>query len=84
MPQLDERGIRLIAISPQRPDGSLTMQQKHNLSFTVVSDPGNALARMIGILSPESSEAVRAAAASLGVDVPAANADGTDMVPVHA
>ena len=29
LPQLTERGIRLVAISPQKPDGSLTMQQKH-------------------------------------------------------
>jgi peroxiredoxin len=26
LPQLTERGIRLVAISPQKPDGSLTMQ----------------------------------------------------------
>src|ERR1700758_3068992 len=39
LPQLTERGIRLIAVSPQKPDGSLTMQQKHSLAFTVVSDP---------------------------------------------
>ncbi|MGD0557500.1 MAG: hypothetical protein ABSA93_21290 [Streptosporangiaceae bacterium] len=36
LPRLTERGIRLVAISPQKPDGSLTMQQKHDLAFTVV------------------------------------------------
>lgn len=30
--QLTERGIRLIAVSPQKPDGSLTIQQKHSLA----------------------------------------------------
>ena len=44
LPQLTERGVRLVAISPQKPDGSLSMQQKHNLAFTVVSDPGNVIA----------------------------------------
>ena len=39
-----ERGVRLVAVSPQKPDGSLTIQQKHGLAFTVVSDPGNAIA----------------------------------------
>ena len=44
LPQLTGRGIPLVAISPQKPDGSLSMQQKNDLAFTVVSDPGNAIA----------------------------------------
>ncbi len=51
LPQLTERGIPLVAISPQKPDGSLTMQQKHSLAFTVVSDPGNTIAGRLGILT---------------------------------
>jgi hypothetical protein len=42
---------------PQKPDGSLTMQQKHNLVFTVVCDPGNVIARRLGILTQPSPEA---------------------------
>ena len=57
LPQLTERGVRLVSISPQKPDGSLTMQQKHNLAFTVVSDPGNVIARRLGILTQPSPEA---------------------------
>src|SRR6202042_3707539 len=44
LPQLTERGIPLVGIIPQNPDGPLTMQQKHSLAFTVVSDPGNPIA----------------------------------------
>jgi peroxiredoxin len=51
LPQLTERGIRLVAISPQKPDGSLTMQQKNSLAFTVVSDPGSTIAGRLGILT---------------------------------
>jgi peroxiredoxin len=51
LPQLTERGVRLIAVSPQRPDGSLTMQQKHRLDFAVVSGPGSAIASRLGILT---------------------------------
>ena len=57
LPALAERGIPLIAISPQKPDGSLTMQQKHDLAFTVASDPGNVLAGRLGILTGPSPEA---------------------------
>jgi peroxiredoxin len=82
VPALADTGYALIAISPQKPDGSLTMQEKHALTFTVLSDPGNALAGQLGILSPETSDASREAAAAFGIDVAAANADGTDRVPM--
>jgi peroxiredoxin len=36
--------MALVAISPEKPDGSLTMQEKNSLTFTVVSDPGNGIA----------------------------------------
>ena len=75
-PQLTERGIPLVAISPQKPDGSLTMQQKHGLAFAVVSDPGNTIARRLGILTRPSPQA-RAAQLQLGLDLTGVNADGT-------
>jgi peroxiredoxin len=81
VPALDERGVALVAVSPQRPDGSLTMQQKHELTYTVLSDPGNQLAGALGILTAPTAE-VRAAQASLGLDVAATNADGTATLPM--
>lgn len=83
LPQLSERGVQLIAISPQKPDGSLTMQQKHDLAFTVLSDPGNVVARHLGILTQPSEEA-RAAQLQLGLDLTAVNADGTVTLPMPA
>ena len=59
LPRLAGRGIGLVAISPQRPDGSLSMQQKHDLSFTVVSDPGNVIARRRWASSPARQRACR-------------------------
>jgi hypothetical protein len=46
---LAERGVRLVAISPQAPDGSLSMQEKHDLASTVLTDPGNGIAHTQGI-----------------------------------
>ena len=83
LPQLTERGIRLLAISPQKPDGSLTMQQKHSLAFTVVSDRGNTIAGRLGILTQPSDEA-RAAQLELGLDLTSVNADGTVALPMPA
>lgn len=83
LPALTGRGVRLLAVSPQSPDGSLSMREKHDLSFTVLSDPGNSIARSLGILTGPSEEA-RAAQLELGLDLTAVNADGTTGVPMPA
>ena len=80
-PELDARGVALIAVSPQKPDGALSMQGKNELSFTVLSDPGNQIGARLGILSAQGDD-MRAARAKLGVNVAATNADGTDMLPM--
>nr|WP_203607271.1 peroxiredoxin-like family protein [Streptomyces sp. SID11385] len=80
-PALDARGVRLIAVSPQRPDGSLTTAETNALTFTVLSDPGNKLAAALGILTEATREAGEAQRA-LGLDVAAANADGTGAIPM--
>jgi peroxiredoxin len=81
LPQLNEHGIALVAISPQKPDGSLSSQQKNALTFPVMSDPGNVLADRLGILTTPSAQA-QAAMAQLGLDLTAANADGTPTLPM--
>ena len=43
------RGARLVAISPQVPDESLTMAEKEQLSFLVLSDIGCDVAKQFGI-----------------------------------
>lgn len=80
-PRLAELGFALIAISPRAPDGALTMQEKHELTFTVLSDPGAALIRAVGVLTEPSAD-VRAAQLDLGLDVAAGNADGTCAMPM--
>ena len=47
------------------------MQQRHDLVFAVFSDPGNALAQILGI----PSSGVRALQLQLGLDLTAVNAD---------
>jgi peroxiredoxin len=81
VPELTRRGLALVAISPQTPDGSLSTRQKGELAFTVLSDPGNQIAKAIGILTAPTAEA-RAAQLELGLDLTAVNADGTIEVPM--
>ena len=79
--QLDSRNVALVALSPQRPDGSLSMAQKNHLSYTVVSDPGNQIAYQLGIMFTLGEDA-RNAQATLGVDLAELNADGTRTLPM--
>lgn len=81
VPALAERGISLIAISPQAPDGSLSTKESKELTFTVLSDPGNQIAGQLGILTAP-SDGTRAAQLQLGLDLTQVNADGTTALPM--
>lgn len=81
VPALTVQGIQLVAISPQKPDGSLSMKQAHALTFKVLSDPGNTIAGALGILSGP-TEDVKAAQTTLGLDLAEVNADGTYGLPM--
>ncbi len=47
---VEKAGAQLVAISPELPDNSLTMKEKHELPFTVLSDPDNRVAREFNIV----------------------------------
>ncbi|MBW0101189.1 peroxiredoxin-like family protein [Pseudonocardia sp. KRD291] len=79
--ELDRRGIALLAVSPQRPDGSLTTAQADELTYTVLSDPGNQVATALGVVTVPSAE-VRDAQRGLGLDLTEVNADGTAALPM--
>ena len=81
VPELDARGIALIAVSPQKPDGSLSMAEKNDLTFTVLSDPGNQIAGALGILTAPTEDA-RGSMHAIGIDLPAVNSDGTYTLPM--
>jgi peroxiredoxin len=81
VPALAERGAALIAVSPQRPDGSLSMQEANDLTFEALSDPGNQIAGKLGIVTAPADD-VRAAQLTLGLDLTERNADGTTALPM--
>lgn len=78
---LSERGVGLLAVSPEKADGSLSMQQKNELTFTVASDPGNTLAREWGVLTAPTDD-VAAVQRGGGLDLRDVNADGTTGLPM--
>jgi len=80
LPELAAFGARLVAISPQSPDQSLSTAEKAGLEFTVLSDPGSREARRIGI-SFEQADDVLAAQRKLGLDITQVNAEGSVTLP---
>lgn len=81
LPHLQSRGVALVAVSPQKPDGSLTMTQKHGLTFSVLSDPGLKLADQVGVVM-HLSEAARQAVIDAGLNFAATNVDGSPALPM--
>src|SRR3569833_517872 len=79
--ELDARGAALVAISPQKPDESLSLAEKHDLSYTVVSDAGNQIAGRLGIVFSLGAGA-RTGQKKLGVDLAEINAAGTYDLPL--
>jgi peroxiredoxin len=80
VPQLAGFGARLVAISPQTPDQSLSTAEKAELEFTVLSDPGSRLAHTIGIAFEQAAD-VLDAQRRLGLDLALVNAEGSIQLP---
>jgi peroxiredoxin len=50
LPEIKEAGANLIAISPELPDTSLSLVEKHQLEFEVLSDVDNKYAKSLGLV----------------------------------
>lgn len=78
-----ERGARLVAVSPQTPDNSLTMAEKHSLEFPVLSDEGGEVIGRYG-LEYDVDEQSRELLEAVGNDVAKFNGEGGWILPAPA
>jgi len=83
LPDIQACGANLAAISPQTPDNSLSTVEKHELSFEVLSDVGNQVAREFGLVFTV-PESLRPIYQQFGIDLPDANGDETFELPIPA
>ncbi len=83
LPEFEKYGGRLVAISPQLPDGSRSTAEKNVLTFDVLSDIGNAVARLYGLVYAPPEE-LRAVLRSNNKALPAINGDESWELPVPA
>ena len=75
------RGARLVAVSPQTPDNSLTMAEKHSLEFPVLSDEGG---EVIGTYGLKYEVTARGLYTAGGADLAKFNGEGGWILPAPA
>ena len=83
LPEIVARGARLIAVSPETPDNTLTTAEKNALAFEVLSDTEGRLADALGIRY-ELSAPIKALYQKFGHDLPVHNGDGRWSLPMPA
>ena len=81
LPELQELGASLIAISPQTQDYCLSIEERKGLSFPVLSDLGNQVARQFGLVFTI-GEPARSAHMKVRKDLPRFNGDDSWEVPI--
>lgn len=80
---IKDKNAVLIAISPQSPDHSLTMVEKNNLEFEVLTDVNNDFAKKLGIVF-QLQDFVLPYYKNLGIDLLAFNKSDENTLPVPA
>lgn len=83
LPQINEAGAALVAISPQTVKQAFFMHDQHRLRFPLLSDAGNKVARQFGLTYrvPEAQESIYRRAF---VNLPFANGDESWELPIPA
>ncbi|MDY7022975.1 MAG: peroxiredoxin-like family protein [Cyanobacteriota bacterium] len=83
LPEIEKLGAKLTAISPQTPDNSLSTTEKNELTFEVLSDVGNQVAKQFGLVFTVVEE-LRPIYEGFGIDLPAHNGDESFELPIPA
>jgi peroxiredoxin len=83
LPEIKQAGATLAAISPQTAQQSFFMRDQHKLRFSLLSDPGNQVARKFG-LSYQVPEEQKAVYKRAFVNLPFVNGDDSWELPIPA
>ena len=83
LPEIAALGGQILAISPQLPDGSLSVSEKNALEFDVLSDRGNLVGRSFGLVYALPEE-LRAVLRLNGKALPGYHRDESWELPVPA
>ena len=81
--KINDKKVSLVAISPQSPDNSLTVIEKHNLTFEVLTDKDNTFAKQLGIIF-ELQDFVLPFYNALGINLSSFNKNDDTSLPIPA
>lgn len=82
--QIQDLGANLIAISPEMTDKSLSVYEKNNLKFSVLSDYNNTVAKKFGLVFELSSDVDMLYKNELKLDLAANNSVDKPELPIPA
>jgi peroxiredoxin len=84
LPQIVAAGASLVAISPEKPDDTVSTAEKNALTFEVLSDVGQRVGREFGLVY-EFTDELRSVYHGFNLDIPARNGTpGEWALPVSA
>lgn len=79
--EIEKLNAKVIAISPQTPDESLTIKEKNNLKFEVLSDNGNMVAKSYTAVFANPNSSIEEMT-KLGFDYGAYYSDDSNEIPL--
>lgn len=82
-PEIKKLGAELVSISPSRQEKYSEMETKHSLTFNLLSDEGNEVARKFGLVF-ELDEELKPLYKKMGIDIPEHNGDESFELPIPA
>src|ERR1700731_3050844 len=84
LPEIAAAGASLVAISPEKPDDTLSTTEKNALTFEVLSDVGQKVGRAFGLVY-EFTDELRGVYQGFGLDIPGRNGTPDEWaLPVSA
>ncbi|MFC1834833.1 peroxiredoxin-like family protein [Thermodesulfobacteriota bacterium] len=81
--RIKELGANLVAVTPELPDKSMSAVEKNELTFEVLSDVGNRLAKEFRIVFTLPAD-LRPIYHAFGINLPESNGDDTYELPIPA
>ncbi|GGA33963.1 peroxiredoxin-like family protein [Paenibacillus physcomitrellae] len=82
LPQIEELGAQLLAISPQSPDNTLSQKEKEELTFQVLSDNNGLVAAFYNILYDVPDYLQDVMKNKMGMDLAEYNATNRWILPI--
>ncbi len=80
---MNELGATLVAVSPELPQAARTTVEKNQLTFDVLNDTSNQVARKFGLVF-EVPDDLREFYNTLGIDLAAHNGESSGQLPLPA